>query len=514
MDEDDLPLRVVRASTTRAGTPKRDKPSAETWLKVKSHAPVDYPADYHAKLTSLPLVNAIKVPNWLETGLEAEGVQQLQEPDRVIAAAMGWTAEEYAQTKCIFFEQYATAMQPGMQRHTMEHWRNTLKFGGNKPKERAERLLAMWESLGWLREQHYNSTDASQDPRTPTNTTHHDEDLLMTDLSHNAGSFINTWSEEEIEAMIEIMEGISADSSLAKLDFRHQTAIASERLKAQHEYERTPKAINHQWHRQQSRRGAARKARSWTEREDKALIDILGGLEHTEVAKTKKRFDVCSQRLLADHNIVRTTAACSGRYQKLGRGQAHPPQVTTNNDHDLGEDNDRFAAESNDHDHSADKKGSLSWTLEEDRFMLASMKEFDADPALVPWSTEKKVAACIQRLKDGFGTDRTSNAVKVRYYRKLRREKEESAKVQEQAEVEAESEPKQDPTATGSFASLPQPSIAGKSLDAVINRKRESDADEDGEELQVSKPLSRAKRTRVTRTARSRLIEELFGDEE
>ncbi|KEQ86711.1 hypothetical protein M438DRAFT_353813 [Aureobasidium pullulans EXF-150] len=515
MDEDDLPLRVVRASAPRAGTPKRNKPSAETWLKVRSHAPVDYPADYHAKLTSLPLVNAIKVRNWLETGLEAEGVQQLQEPDRVIAAAMSWTAEEYAQTKCIFFEQYATAMQPGMQRHTMEHWRNTLKFGGNKPKERAERLLAMWESLGWLREQHYNSTDASQDPRTPMNATHHDEDLLMTDLSHNAGSFINTWSEEEIEAMIEIMEGISADSSLAKLDFRHQTAIASERLKAQHEYERTPKAINHQWHRQQSRRGAARKARSWTEREDKALIDILGGLEHTEVAKTKKRFDVCSQRLLADHNIVRTTAACMARSQRL----AHPSQVTANSD--VGEDptsdkphDDRIPANNDNHDHSAGNKAPPLWTPEEDRFMLASMKEFDADPALVPWSTEKKVAACIQRLKDEFGTDRTSNAVKVRYYRKLRREKEERAKVQEQAEVEAESESKQDPTATGSFASPPQPSIAGKSLDAVINRKRESDADEDGEELQVSKPLSRAKRTRVTKTARSRLIEELFGDEE
>jgi len=586
MDEDDLPLRVVRASAPRAGTPKRDKPSAETWLKVRSHAPVDYPADHHAKLTSLPLVNAIKVPNWLETGLEAEGVQQLQEPDRVIAAAMSWTAEEYAQTKCIFFEQYATAMQPGMQRRTMEHWRNTLKFGGNKPKERAERLLAMWESLGWLEEHQYTSTHAAPSPSTPVNTICSDESLLARDLPVKSGRS-KIWSEEEKKALAEIVKGIGADPSLANLDVIQRSTIGSERLKAQFGYIRTPHAIANQWPKKQAKcpstttergyqageesgsiirstsaettsnnsktnhsafadnyqaasdlNGDKGKSRSWTEREDKALTDILDDLEHTEVAKTGKRFDVCSQRLLADHNIVRTTAACIGRYQRL----VHPSQVTANSD--VGEDpvsdkphDERIPANNDNHDHSAGKKVLSMWTPEEDDLMVASMKALDADPALIHWSTQKKTKVCIQRLKDEFGTDRTSNAISIRYYAKLRREKEERANVQVQAEAEArakaeaKSEPKQDPTTSlrqsqsnGSFASYlttgSHPSLSKLSFalsnadtDAVTNRKRESDADEDSEELQP-KPLSRAKRTRVTRTARSKLIEELFGDEE
>ncbi|THW00394.1 hypothetical protein D6D26_05676 [Aureobasidium pullulans] len=586
MDEDDLPLRVVRASAPRAGTPKRDKPSAETWLKVRSHAPVDYPADYHAKLTSLPLVNAIKVPNWLETGLEAEGVQQLQEPDRVIAAAMSWTAEEYAQTKCIFFEQYATAMQPGMQRRTMEHWRNTLKFGGNKPKERAERLLAMWESLGWLEEHQYTSTHAAPSPSTPVNTICSDESLLARDLPVKSGRS-KIWSEEEKKALAEIVKGIGADPSLANLDVIQRSTIGSERLKAQFGYIRTPHAIANQWPKKQAKcpstttergyqageesgsvirstsaettsnnsktnhsafadnyqaasdlNGDKGKSRSWTEREDKALTDILDDLEHTEVAKTGKRFDVCSQRLLADHNIVRTTAACIGRYQRL----VHPSQVTANSD--VGEDpvsdkphDERIPANNDNHDHSAGKKVLSMWTPEEDDLMVASMKALDADPALIHWSTQKKTKVCIQRLKDEFGTDRTSNAISIRYYAKLRREKKERANVQVQAEAEArakaeaKSEPKQDPTTSlrqsqsnGSFASYlttgSHPSLSKLSFalsnadtDAVTNRKRESDADEDSEELQP-KPLSRAKRTRVTRTARSKLIEELFGDEE
>ncbi|THZ84130.1 hypothetical protein D6C84_04393 [Aureobasidium pullulans] len=585
MDEDDLPLRVVRASAPRAGTPKRNKPSAETWLKVRSHAPVDYPADYHAKLTSLPLVNAIRVPNWLETGLEAEGVQQLQEPDRVIAAAMSWTAEEYAQTKCIFFEQYATAMQPGMQRRTMEHWRNTLKFGGNKPKERAERLLAMWESLGWLKEQQYTSTHAAPNPSTPVNTIHSGRSLLARDLPVKSGRS-KIWSEEEKKALAEIVKGIGADPSLANLNVIQRSTLGSERLKERYGYIRTPYAVTAQWPKKQAEgpstvtergyqadqeggsiirstsarnipagttsdnskanhsafadnyqaasdlNGDTGRSRSWTEREDKALTDILEDLEHTEVAKNRKRFDVCSQRLLADHNIVRTTAACIGRYQRL----VHPSQVTANSD--VGEDpasdkphDDRIPANNDNHDHSAGKKALSMWTPEEDDIMLASMEALDADPALIHWSTQKKTEACIQRLKDKFGTDRTSNAIKGRYYRKFRREKEERANVQVQAEAEARSEPKQDPTTslhrsqsdgsfagyltTGSQPSLPKLLFAlpNTDTDAVTNGKRELDGDEDSEELQP-KPLSRAKRTRVTRTARSKLIEELFGDEE
>ncbi|THY92168.1 hypothetical protein D6C93_06026 [Aureobasidium pullulans] len=505
MDEDDLPLRVVRAPAPRAGTPKREKPSAETWLKVKCHAPVDYPADYHAKLTSLPLVNAIQVSNWLETGLEAEGVQRLQEPDRVIAAAMSWTAEEYAQTKCIFFEQYATAMQPGIQRHTMEHWRNTLKFGGNKPKERAERLLAMWESLGWLDEQQYTSTHAAPNPSTPVNTIYSDQSLLARDLPVKSGRS-KIWSEEEKKALAETVKGIGADPSLANLSVISRSTLGSERLKERFGYIRTPYAVMAQWPKKQ-----AECPSTVTERGYQA------GQENGSVIRSTSARNIPAET--TSDNSKTNHSAFTDNYQ-----------AASDLNGDKGKSRSWTEREDN-HDRSADKKALSMWTPEEDDLMLASMEALDADPALIHWSTQKKTEACIQRLKDKFGTDRTSNAIKGRYYRKFRREKEERAKVQVQAEAEARSEPKQDPTTSlhrsqsdGSFASYlttgSQPSLpkllfalSNTDRDAATSGKRELDADEDSEELQP-KPLSRAKRTRVTRTARSKLIEELFGDEE
>jgi hypothetical protein len=118
----------------------------QTWLEVSSRASADYPADYHGLLTSLPQVKSIKAPDWLEIGLRTEGIEQLPHPDRIIAAAMGWNAEDYAQTKCTFFDQYNPEV-------TERNWLNILEFGGSKSKERGERLLAMWERLGWLQSQ-------------------------------------------------------------------------------------------------------------------------------------------------------------------------------------------------------------------------------------------------------------------------------------------------------------------------------------------------------------------------
>lgn len=152
----------TRAATSRAGTPRAK--AEETWLGVKSTAPVEFPAEYHGLLTSLPQVQSIKPSNWLEIGVEAEGVDQLPEPDRIIAAAMSWNGEDYAQTKCTFFNQYdATIIN-------RRHWLNTLKFGGPKSKEKAERLLVMWESLGWLKASSTVATDREHTNPVVTST--------------------------------------------------------------------------------------------------------------------------------------------------------------------------------------------------------------------------------------------------------------------------------------------------------------------------------------------------------
>jgi hypothetical protein len=140
---DDSVLHETRATNSRSGTP-RGKPADETWLGVQSRAPVGYPADYHGLLMALSEVQSIKPSDWLESGLSAEGIDKLPEPDRIIAAAMSWNAEDYAQTKCTFFNQYDPNIRD------LSKWLRVLKFGGSKSKEKGERLLAMWGSLGWL----------------------------------------------------------------------------------------------------------------------------------------------------------------------------------------------------------------------------------------------------------------------------------------------------------------------------------------------------------------------------
>lgn len=198
-----------------------------SWLQVRSQAPSTFPDDYHGRLTSLPSVEAIKPFDWLEKGLGAEGIDKLPEPDRIIAAAMNWNAEDYAQTKCSFFEQYHAGMQD-VSRKTKAQWCNLLKFGASKRK--GERLLDMWEALGWLDERHYSG---GQSLGQAGSSEH-----------RKASGAGNVWSQEEHSALAKIMLDIDTDPAYANIGTTNRSKICSERLMTEFGFDRSLGAVH------------------------------------------------------------------------------------------------------------------------------------------------------------------------------------------------------------------------------------------------------------------------------
>ncbi|CAD0092252.1 unnamed protein product [Aureobasidium vineae] len=290
----------TRVTSSRSGTPK-GKAADETWLTVQSRAPVHFPAEYHGLLTSLSQVQSIKPPNWLEIGVEAEGIDQLPEPDRIIAAAMSWNAEDYAQTKCTFFNQYDPAMRD------RNHWRNTLKFGGSKSKEKAERLLAMWESLGWL-----------EDPEaTPNNAPEHRK-VSVAPNPRKRTSFgpRKAWSADEIDAVTEIMSDIDKSSANLGVVERARMCNLTE--------------------------VRGKKANSWSSQEEEAMLEIMDNLEKHpahEHMTIKQRAEMCQLRLKTLFGTDRTSVAVKVRYNLIRRNK-EADQMDDNNNNTNASAND------------------------------------------------------------------------------------------------------------------------------------------------------------------------------
>lgn len=431
--------------TSLSGTPK-GKAANDTWLTVQSLAPVDYPAEYHGLLTSLPQVQSIKPSNWLEIGVEAEGVDRLPEPDRIIAAAMSWNAEDYAQTKCTFFNQYDATIT---NRH---HWLNTLRFGGSRSKEKGERLLAMWDALGWLEP----SATVASDPHSNAVTSDSTE-LRQPSL------YGHSWSEEEKNAVAKIMRNIETDESCTNMGLLERAKRCSERLSAEYGHHRTEKAVRTQWKKMQELVDTnaiqediqaghdyrpvcdnlvpeenedlnevveGKRASSWTSREEEAMLGIMDALEkhpdHKD-ATIKQRAEICKLRLKSRFGTDRTSVAITVRYHKTRREreavqventtQASAIDSAINGDIPsilktpltVAVANDGRTEDSNLNASSA--VGKIRWSDQEDKALLGILKEIEEDPSLSILGEREKFKVCSMRLISRYDIRRTPDSI-------------------------------------------------------------------------------------------------------
>lgn len=437
--------------TSRSGTPK-GKAAEDTWLKVQSRAPADYPADYHGLLTSLPQVQSIKPSNWLEIGVDAEGVDQLPEPDRIIAAAMSWNAEDYAQTKCTFFNQYDATIPD---RH---HWLNTLRFGGSKSKEKAERLLAMWESLGWLKSSDAITNDNVHHPH-PLASASEPRGMVESTTIHPRISFGSKWSEEEKDAVARIMGSINTDDSYARLNNIQRARICSKRLESDYGYHRTDRAIEFQWYKaQQELAGTTtveakdqaipdnrfrsededfvedqgNKASSWSAKEETAMLEIMDALQKDPAHRNttfKQRTELCKQRLKARFGTDRTSVAINIRCRILRRKREanHPDNTDASNNSAIdgampiitkaplvtARDSCIETAVPN----ASSNMSRIRWTEEEDKTMVELFKEIEEDPDLRSLNERERSKVCSARLNSRYKIVRTAESVKNRLQR-------------------------------------------------------------------------------------------------
>ncbi|KAG9675049.1 hypothetical protein KCU99_g3272, partial [Aureobasidium melanogenum] len=445
-DIDDFSSHETRTTTSRSATPKGKAAAGDTWLTVQSRAPPQYPAEYHGLLTSLPQVQSIKPLNWLEIGVEAEGVDQLPEPDRIIAAAMSWNAEDYAQTKCTFFNQYDATIT------NRQHWLNTLKFGGSKPKEKAERLLAMWESLGWLRSSEVVTNDRVQHPTFSITSASEPRSVADLTTMRPRLSFTGKWSEEERDAVATIMKSINTDESCARLNSIQRAGICNKRLESEYGYHRTDRAVEHQWYKiQQELAGATtveaqdqavldkeqdlledtcKKPGSWPSQEQQALLEIMNALEKTHKDTTLiRRAEMCKPLLKSRCGTERTLAAISAQYHRLrSRREAVPSNNSTNaavNDPAIDGvlpiilktplttvgDGRNESAGSNDASRTASQ---FRWSDREDKAMLKVFKEIEEDSSLSILNEREKAKVCSARLLSKYNITRTPESIRGR----------------------------------------------------------------------------------------------------
>ncbi|KAG9655998.1 hypothetical protein KCU95_g11343, partial [Aureobasidium melanogenum] len=445
-DIDNLSSHETRTTTSRSGTPKGKAAAGDTWLTVQNRAPAHYPAEYHGLLTSLPQVQSIKPSNWLEIGVEAEGVDQLPEPDRIIAAAMSWNAEDYAQTKCTFFNQYDATIT---NRH---HWLNTLKFGGSKSKEKAERLLAMWESLGWLKSSEVVTNNKVQHPTSPMPSASEPRSMSCLTTMRPQLSFAGKWSEEEKDAVATIMRSIDTNESCARLNNIQRAGICRKRLESEYGYQRTDRAVELQWYKiQQELAGVTtveaqdqaipdkeqdlledtcKKPGSWPSQEQQALLEIMNALEKTYKDTTlKQRAEMCKPLLKSRCGTERTLAAITAQYHRLrSRKETVPSNNSTNaavNDSAIDGvlpiilktplttvgDGRNESAGSNDASRTASQ---FRWSDHEDKAMLKVFREIEEDSSLSILNEREKAKVCSARLLSKHNITRTPESIRGR----------------------------------------------------------------------------------------------------
>lgn len=440
-----------KARTSRSGTPKV-RAAGDTWLAVQSRAPTNYPAEYHGLLTSLPQVQSIKPSNWLEIGVEAEGVDQLPEPDRIIASAMSWNAEDYAQTQCTFFDQYDATITS---RH---HWLKPLKFGGSKSKEKAERLLAMWESLGWLKSSETATNDNVQHP-DPLASTSEPRAVANSTTIRPRFSFGSKWSQKEKDAVAKIMGSIDSDNSCARLNHIQRARICSKRLESVYVYHRTDKAIEFQWYKaQQELAGAAtvqaknqatpddpsvseeedfvedqgNRSNSWSSQEEEAMLEIMNALERDPAHRNttaKQRAEMCKLRLEARFKTDRTPVAINIRYHILRRKRKANQGDNTDASNNFAIDSampiilktpPTTARDSRTQSAVHNVSSNLSklrWTEQEDKVMAELFKEIEEDPDLVSLNERERSKVCSAHLSSRHKIARTAESVKNRWQR-------------------------------------------------------------------------------------------------
>lgn len=380
----DSVLHKTRATASRDGTPKV-KTADDTWLTVMSRAPVGYPADYHGLLMSLPQVQSIKPPDWLESGLSAEGIDQLPEPDRIIAAAMSWNAEDYAQTKCNFFNQYDPAIRD------QSRWLKILKFGGSKPKEKGERLLAMWESLGWLeapdatanneiqrRKGSIASNARTQTPRSAK--------LVESVEERNASSkrAAPAWSPQENDAMMRIMDGLEADPTHANTTTAQRAEMCRQRLKTQYGTDRTSVAILIRYHKHRRDREAVQSSENTI-----ALDNFAAGASLPNILTNAPLTIRPLGTVFTAINDSRCDTVASD-----DRVDSAAPSSTTEV-----------------------KKRSERWTNEEDQALSEIFKEIEEDPVQSMLNDRDRNTLCSARLLSEHDIDRSPYGVKKRWRR-------------------------------------------------------------------------------------------------
>ncbi|KAG9625594.1 hypothetical protein KCV04_g12148, partial [Aureobasidium melanogenum] len=448
-DIDDFSSHEIHTTTSRSGTPKGKAAAGDTWLTVQSRAPLHYPPEYHGLLTSLPQVQSIKPSNWLEIGVQAEGVDQLPEPDRIIAAAMSWNAEDYAQTKCTFFNQYDATIT------NRRHWLNTLRFGGSKSKEKAERLLAMWESLGWLKSSEVVTNDKVQHPTFSVTSASEPRSLADLTTMRPRLSFTGKWSEEERDAVATIMKSINTDESCARLSSIQRAGICNKRLESEYGYHRTDRAVEYQWYKIQQEladattveaqdqavpdeeedffKDTCKKPGSWPSEEQEALLEIMDALEKAHKDTTlKQRAETCKPLLKSRFGTERSLAAITARYHRLrSREEAVQSNDSTNaaaNDSAIDGalpiifktplttvgDGRNESASSNDASRTVSQ---FRWSDHEDKAMLKVFKEMEEDSSLSILNQYEKAKVCSARLLSKHNITRTSDSIRGRFER-------------------------------------------------------------------------------------------------
>jgi hypothetical protein len=382
-ERDDSVMHETRATTSRPETPGV-KAADDTWLTVASRAPVDYPDDYHGLLTALPQVQSIKPPDWLENGLNAEGVDQLPEPDRIIAAAMSWNAEDYAQTKCNFFNQYDPTIRD------QSRWLRILKFGGSKPKEKGERLLAMWESLGWLETPGTaanNTTEHHPTPITPkvrTSASRSAKKVNPVEEKDASSKRSVVWTPEENDAMNKIMDALDKDSTLANKSFSQRADVCKKRLKTQFGTDRTLNAITIRYF--QNRR--EREAVQSTEDTNTLVNSAAGGSLQSILLNAPLAARLSGTEFTAINDPVRNAVTNDDRIDSAA------PSSTG----DM-------------------KKKPERWTEQEDATMTEIYKEMEEDSGLSRLNANDRSIVCSARLLSRYGIERSANSVKQRWRR-------------------------------------------------------------------------------------------------
>jgi hypothetical protein len=379
---DDSLLHETRANNSRSGTP-REKTANETWLKVQSRAPVNYPADYHGLMMSLPEVQSIKPSDWLESGLNAEGVDQLPHPpDRIIAAAMSWNAEDYAQTKCTFFNQYDPTVRD------LSKWLRVLKFGGSRSKEKGERLLAMWGSLGWLDAQDATAADEVNQPSAPiapktrTRTSIGANKVRSTEEKETSSKRSAHWTPEEDDAMMRIMDTLEKDPKTANTTSMQRADMCGLRLKQQFGTDRTGVAISIRYHKNRRDQEAVQSIEETTPPGNSATAGSL-------------------------HNLALNASLVARPPGTEFRAINDPIRNTFASDDRVDSANPSFIDDS--------KKKPERWTEREDKAMLKILKDIEADATLSQLYERDRCEICSKRLLSEYGIERTMHSVRKRW---------------------------------------------------------------------------------------------------